>query len=123
MSKIVTRRPPFGGKKALVQGASRRRGRQPFNVWYHYSARLQRDVIMSSDVELDHFYWLEGDSEIEAYELQPEPSLVMVQDQVQQTQFDALVRLRGGRAQLREVKEADSPLSARFPRLGPADFL
>jgi hypothetical protein len=113
MPRLGARRPPFGGRKALVQHASRQRGRGVFNIWYHYSPKLERDVVLRSDVELAHFYWLEGDPAIKAYELEPAPSLVAIGDQPQRTQFDALVHFYEGRPQLREVKTDDTQLDVR----------
>jgi hypothetical protein len=108
-----SRKRGFGpGRNRLLQ-AQQARGRSTFNLWYHYSSRLARDVIVRSDVEFAHFCWLEGDPNILRYELEPSPVIVAVGSQLQRTQFDALVEFHRGRAQLREVKTSEAQLSAR----------
>jgi len=107
------RKKRFGPARSDLLDKHAARGHQQFNLWYHYSARLQRDLIFSSDAEFEHFCWLEGDPQVLTYEPQPEPLIVAVGSNVHRTQFDACVELRGQRPELREVKEADLGLSVR----------
>jgi len=101
------RKKRFGPARSDLLDKHAARGHQHFNLWYHYSARLQRDLIFSSDAEFEHFCWLEGDPQVLTYEPQPEPLTVAIGSNVHRTQFDACVELRGQRPELREVKEAD----------------
>lgn len=103
----------FGPGRNRLLRAQQARGRSLFNIWYHYSARLRRDVILRSDVEFDHFCWLEGDPQVLRYELEPDPVIVVVQGEPARTQYDALVYLRDGRTQLREVKDSEEQLTPR----------
>lgn len=111
------RSPPlrrrFGPGRSRLRQAQGARRHQLFNLWYHYSPRLRRDVVLKSDVEFAHFCWLEGDASVLRYELEPAPIIVAIGPESHRTQFDALVEFRGGRAQLREVKTAEGNLSAR----------
>lgn len=107
------RKKRFGPARSDLLGKHVARGHQHFNLWYHYSPRLQRDLILSSDAEFEHFCWLEGDPQVLTYDLQPEPLIVAVGSDVHRTRFDARVQLRGQRPQLREVKELDVGLTVR----------
>jgi len=103
----------FGPQRSDLLDKHAARGRQHFNLWYHYSARLKRDLIFSSDAEFEHFCWLEGDPKVLTYELQPAPLIVAVGSDVHRTQFDARVERRGARPEFREVKETDVEPSIR----------
>lgn len=107
-------RRSFGPARNRLLRAQQGRGRSLFNLWYHYSGRLKRDVILRSDVEFDHFCWLEGSPEVLRYELEPEPVILSVEAQPTRTQFDAWVQLRGAsRPQLREIKDSEETLTPR----------
>src|SRR3569832_530236 len=97
-------RRSFGPGRSRLRQAQGGRRHQLFNIWYHYSSRLQRDVVFCCDVEFAHFCWLEGSENISRYELEPDPVVVVVDDQPQRTQFDALVEFRDRPPQLREIK-------------------
>jgi hypothetical protein len=73
-------------------------------------------VILKSDVEFDHFLWLEADPSVQTYELEPEPLVLAVKDDVVRTRFDALVHLHDARPQLREVKVTEDRLDLREQR-------
>lgn len=103
----------FGPGRNRLLRTQKARGHSLFNIWYHYSGRLRRDVILKSDVEFDHFCWLEGDSRVLRYELEPDPVIVDVQGEPARTQFDARVYLRDARPQLREVKDSEAHLTPR----------
>lgn len=103
----------FGpGRNALLkaQGA---RGKRPNNLWLHYSPRNRKNVILRSDVEFDHFCYVEGDEEVAHYVLEPEPIIVVMEGEPCRTQFDARVELRSRKVQMREVKDSDADLDAR----------
>jgi hypothetical protein len=106
-------RRSFGPGRSPLRQAQGARRRQLFNIWYHYSTRLQRDVVLRSDVEFAHFCYLEGAENISRYELEPEPVVLVVDGHPQRTQFDALVEFRDRAPQLREVRTSESQLSAR----------
>lgn len=109
----VRKRRRFGPQRSDLLDKQAARGHRHFNIWYHYSARLQRDLIFSSDAEFDHFCWLEGAPQVLTYELQPPPVTVAVGADVHRTQFDARVEFRNQPAELREVKESEEELSVR----------
>jgi hypothetical protein len=109
----ATRKKIFGPGRSRLRQAQGARRHGLFNLWYHYSSRLQRDVVLKSDVEFAHFCWLEGDPSILRYELEPDPVIVAMGTESRRTQFDALVEFRAGRPQLREIKTDESNLSPR----------
>lgn len=102
-----SRRRAFAANPSALMAAERQRGRLPYNLWYVYSPRCKRDLILRSDGELDHFFWLEGDPNVASYELESPEYIINVGDDVHKTRFDALVHLRNGKPQLREVKADD----------------
>lgn len=103
----------FGPGRSRLRQTQGARGHQLFNVWYHYSPRLRRDVVLNSDVEFAHFFWVEGDPTVRRYELEPDAVIVAVGAEMRRTQFDALVEFRSGRPQLREIKTSEANLTVR----------
>lgn len=101
----------FGPGRSMLRTAIKARGRRIHNLWYQYSPRLKRDVILKSDVEFSHFCFLEADSSVLKYELEPAPFKVVVGNEVMHTRFDALVEFRSAPPELREIKIAESALS------------
>ena len=102
----------FGPGRSRLRQAQGARGHGLFNLWYHYSPRLRRDVVLKSDVAFAHFCWLEGDASILRYELEPDPVIVATGDESRRTLFDVLVEFRRGRSQLREIRTDEANLSA-----------
>ena len=113
IAESVTRKKIFGPGRSRLRQAQGERRHGLFNLWYHYSSRLQRDVVLKSDVEFAHFCWLEGDPRVLRYELEPAPVIVATGIESRQTQFDALVEFRADRPQLREITSDESNLSPR----------
>lgn len=106
-------RSRFGpGRNALLR-AQLGRGRRTYNLWVHWSPRLRKLLIFRSDVEFDHFCWVEGDETVASYIPEPEPLIVNLNGELHKTQFDARVTLRGGTVQLREIKDSDAHLDPR----------
>ena len=103
----------FGPGRSRLRQAQGARRHGLFNLWYHYSSRLRRDVVLKSDVEFDHFCWLEGEPNVLRYELEPAPVMVAIGEESRRTQFDAFVEFRRGRPQLREIKTDEANLSTR----------
>jgi hypothetical protein len=112
-AKFSARKKIFGPGRSQLRKAQSARHHGLFNLWYHYSPRLRRDVVLKSDVAFAHFCWLEGDPSILRYELDPDPVIVASGADSRRTQFDALVEFRTGRPQLREFRSDDSKLSPR----------
>jgi hypothetical protein len=111
--KQASKQKRFGPSRNSLLSAQQIRGRRIYNIWKHYSARNGKDVILKSDAEFDHFCWVEGDEEISSYELEPEPLVVLVNNQPTRTQFDALCMMRTGSPKLREISDNDELLDAR----------
>ena len=109
----TARKRAFGPGRSRLRQAQGARRHGLFNLWYQYSPRLRRDVVLRSDIEFAHFCWLEGDPTVLRYELEPDPVIVAIGPESHRTQFDALVEFRDRRAQLREVKTEERNLSAR----------
>lgn len=116
MPKIVKLGAPqhrrrFGPGRSFLRQAVRERGRRAHNLWYHYSPRLQRDVILKSDVEFAHFCWVEADPQVSRYQLEPPAVTVVVGTEAVRTRFDAFVEFRAAPPELREIKVAEESLS------------
>lgn len=71
LNASVAKRNRFGPGRSRLRKIAGERGRQSFNIWYHYSPRLRRDVVLRSDVEFEHFCFVEGDEAVSRYELEP----------------------------------------------------
>jgi hypothetical protein len=105
----------FGPGRSAIRHASNARGRRLFNLWYHYSPRLKRDVILRSDLAFAHFCWVEADPNVLRYELEPEPLPVAAGSTLDRIEFDALVELRSSPPELRKLGNKDSA-DEEFPR-------
>lgn len=101
MHRRMRRRP--GSSRSQLVAKYHARGHRLFNLWYQYSPKLDRDIILSSDAAFDHFCWLEGDPNVRTYALDPQPLSLCVDDQLMDACFDVRVELRVGRAQLRDL--------------------
>lgn len=106
-SEKSIKRSHFGPTKTAILEATSSRGHMPFNLWYHFSPKLNRDVVLRGDAEFLHFLWMEADTNVTTYVLEPDASIVGVGEDIHKTQFDAAVYLRTGTNQLREVKSGD----------------
>jgi hypothetical protein len=62
--KPDSRKRGFGPGRSRLRQAQGARRHGLFNLWYHYSPRLRRDVVLKSDVEFAHFGWLEGEPNV-----------------------------------------------------------
>jgi hypothetical protein len=100
----------FGPGRSILRQAARDRGLSQNNLWYHYSARLDRDVVLKSDVEFDHFCWVEADPRVLRYELEPASVAVVIDQKVVRTRFDAFVEFRAGPPEVREIKCSEDAL-------------
>jgi len=91
----------FGPGRSVLRKAAQDRGRQSHNLWYHYSARLRRDVVLKNDLAFAHFCLLEGDPRVSSYELDPEPIAVVIGHETRTIEYHALVTLRDGPPEIR----------------------
>jgi hypothetical protein len=110
-SSAPQQRRRFGPGRSILRKAAGDRGVRQNNLWYHYSARLDRDVVLKSDVEFDHFCWVEADPRVLRYELEPQPIAVVVKQEVVRTRFDAFVEFQSGQPELREIKCSEDALT------------
>lgn len=77
------------------------------NLSFVYSPKVDRDWIVASDLELLHFVRLEGDEEVESYDLDPQRIVAFLDKEgYVGSKPDAIVRYRSGRVGLVEVKYA-----------------
>jgi hypothetical protein len=111
--KQASKQKRFGPGRNTLLSAQQTRGRKIFNIWKQYSGRNCKEVILKSDTEFNHFCLVEGDEEIASYQLEPEPIIVLIDNQPTRTQFDALCVMRNGSPQLREISDNDQKLDSR----------
>jgi hypothetical protein len=103
----------FGPGRNSLLSDQQSRGRKIFNIWKQHSGRNCKDVLLKGDAEFNHFCWVEGDEEIASYQLEPDPVIVLIDNQPTRTQFDAQCVMRNGPPQLREISDNDQELDAR----------
>jgi len=115
-STAPQKRRRFGPGRSKLRSAIKARGRRIHNLWYLYSPRLKRDVVLRSDAEFAHFCFVEADPTVLRYELEPPPVTVVVGDEAMRTQFDAFVEFRGAPPELREIKTSEDSLSGNEER-------
>jgi len=84
-------------RDALMETVGQR-GRKTANVWLLKEPLTGRDVVVVGDLQMEHFYALEGDPEVANAAYDPEP--------VRSVQFDAIVDFRDGKRECRHVRRA-----------------
>lgn len=88
--------------------------RNASNIWYHYSGRLRRDVLIAGDPHFEHFCWLEGEESISEYELRPAAVAYTDGQQPEEAQCWARVIRRSGRPELHAICDEDCAVGARL---------
>ena len=97
----------FGPSRADLMERKDARGHGKANLWYLYLPKIGMDVALSSDAEYLNAISMDGDPDVEHFTINPPPFLVPVGSDVHQTEFDAFVKRKSGRPELREVKAID----------------
>lgn len=83
-------------------------GRRSGNLSFVYGPKVKRDWVVASDLELFHFLSLEGNPNVESYDLDPQRIVSYLESQgYVGSKPDATVRFRNGHVQLVEVKYED----------------
>lgn len=100
-------RTVFGPSRNDILKKYRSRGRLKHSLWMCYSARQSRDIIFQGDAEMLHHFWVEGDPSVTSCIYQPDSLITGIQGDVHKTTYDALVRFKGRRPELREIKSTD----------------
>lgn len=99
-----------------IRQALTQRGKGVGNISYAYSAKMHRDVVLASDLELCHFLSLEGRGEVETYDLDTDRIVAHLSSEgYVGSKPDASITLRGGQRCLVEVKyqsDAENDLRA-----------
>lgn len=83
------------------------RGRLKAKLTYAYSPRMRRDVVFPSELEYWHFILLESDPSVLSVDYTPTKKIALVGDDVHGTVLDAVVALKDGIIEWREVKYSD----------------
>jgi hypothetical protein len=100
-------RTVFGPSRNDVFKMFQKRGRLKHSLWLCYSARQNRDFIFPGDAEMLHHYWIEGDPAVTSCVYQPDSRITGIQGDHHKTTYDALVRFKDRRPELREIKSVD----------------
>ena len=82
------------------------RGRFGNNLWEAYSARIGRMVTCYSDLEYDHWVWVESDPRVQRHCEQPRRIRVATPDGPVESIFDGWIQWQDGAEEYREVKYA-----------------
>lgn len=101
---VIKGRAPLRASGA-IRSALAKRGRGVGSISYVYSPKNDKDFVLSSDMELFHFLHLEGSSEVQSYDLDPERVIAYVAGRgYVASKPDAVVHLFSGGQRLVEVK-------------------
>lgn len=106
-SKVVTSRlgTQFRGKLTSAFG---QRNHNHSSLWYVYSPRDDKDWVLKSDLEWDHFVLAEADCSIRSVDYSPSAVHVRLDDGTHySTILDAIVTYHDGSVEWREVKPAE----------------
>lgn len=94
----------FRGKLASAYG---QRGVALSSLWYVFSPRTQRDWVLKSDLEWDHFVLAESDPLIATANYAPDSMSLEIDGAVQSVPIDAVVDFTDGRTEWREIRYAN----------------
>lgn len=94
------------------------RGHHCSSLWYVYSPRTVRDWVLKNDLEWGHFLLAESDPGIKDIDYSPSTELVHAGDEGSATSPDAVVTLRDGTIEWREIG-----LSSAFKNKGPTETI
>lgn len=94
--------------RGKLASAYSERGHHRSNLWYVYSPKTGRDWVLRSDLEWGHFVLAESDPEIRDIDYAPPVELARVGDEDSATTLDAIVTLRNGEIEWREIKPSDA---------------
>lgn len=84
------------------------RGHHQSNLWYVYSPRTGRDWVLRSDLQWGHFLLAESDPYIKDSDYSPPTKLQGVGGDNQASTLDAIVTLKNGTVEWREIKSSDA---------------
>lgn len=98
---------PLRASNAL-RSALRKRGKSVGTITYFYSAKNDRDVVFSSDLEFAHGVLLEADETVKSYDVDPDRVIAFVEGAgYLGSKPDAIVKLWSGQTCYVEVKYLD----------------
>lgn len=92
------------GKLAEAYAA---RGHLTSKLGYAYSPRAKQDVVLKSELEFWHFVLAESDPNIVSVDYNPGKEIASVANDVHGTVLDAVVELKDGTTEWREIKYSD----------------
>lgn len=102
----------FRGKLAAAYG---QRGTGPNSLWYVYSPRSQRDWVLRSDLEWDHFVLAESDPTIASCSYEPSQQSLPSNGKLLDIPVDAIITYADGGVEWRRVRFASTPEEAVLP--------
>ncbi len=105
--KTSVKQPSFRSNRRKLIEAMVNRGERPYNIWTCYSSKNQKKVVLLGDPEYQHFALMEGDSDILSYEIGGERYMAGEEEDFAGTEPDAIVQLRSGATQWREVSAVE----------------
>lgn len=95
---------PLRASKTL-RSALRKRGKSVGSITYFYSAKNDRDIVFSSDLEFAHGVLLEADETVKNYDVDPDRVIAFIEGTgYLGSKPDAIVKLWSGRTRYVEVK-------------------
>lgn len=96
---------PRSTLRKSILATSRSRGHQNYNLWLVYSVKTNQDWTLPSDRQLIHWlYFLEANSDVQYFDLAPEPIASHDKEEARFTELDAIVHRYDGTVEWHEVK-------------------
>lgn len=97
--------------KSLAQSRRRRlvgdkplAGSKHSNIWTVRSFHSSEMIVLIGDLRIEHYYFCEGDPEVEDADYGPAPMKVTYDGASHEIRFDAVVTLRDGKKECRDVR-------------------
>lgn len=103
-ANIIKGHAPLRASRTL-RSALRMRGKSVGSITYFYSAKNDRDIVFSSDLEFAHGVLLEADETVKSYDVDPDRVVAWIEGKgYLGSKPDAIVKLWSGRTRYVEVK-------------------
>ena len=99
----------FRNNREKLISVAVKRDKRVFNIWYAYSTKIGKDLVLKTDPEYLNFIWLEGDPDVESFEIDTDIFLANQDESNGATIPDSIVTFRNPnlKRQWREVKPVE----------------
>ena len=90
-------------RNSLIEAVARR-GKKTANIWLLSEPITGRDIVLTGDLRMEHFYACEGDPSVAKVDYAPDPISAGAAPGDGEVTFDAVVEFRGRQRECRHIR-------------------